>query len=161
MDQDTPPHGGKPPAYLANADIRAMFHWLLDRLDDLSPELRTRSLSRRVDVDNFTPLFKPARPDDDHVLWELMKRCQKDGLIRLQSEKKRRDPRMPPWIGMRIVFHLESEPALRQWLDRPLVTPETWRWQLALKKWAHAFKRVAIYFFFAFFNASMVRHTAS
>jgi hypothetical protein len=132
MAQPTPTDSGAAPAYLQHADIRAMFHWLLDRLDNQAADLRTRSLSRPVNPANFPALFRPARPDDDCVLWELLQRCQRDGLLRIQAEKRRRDPHLPPWTGMRIVFDLESASNLRQWLDRPLITPETRRWRLAL-----------------------------
>lgn len=141
MDKTTPSESVEPPAYLEKPDIRRMFHWLLDRLDNLPPERRARRISRSVNSKHFQTLFEPAEPDDDFVLWELINRCQKEGLIRIKSERKRRDPNLPPWIDMRIEFHIESEPILRQWLNRPAMTPEVKQWLFALKKNEHAFDR--------------------
>jgi hypothetical protein len=138
-DQTKPTDSGAAPAYLQHADIRAMFHWLLDRLDNQAADLRTRTLSRRVNAENFPALFGLARPDDEYVLWQLLQRCQSDGLLRIQADKKRRDPHRSPWEGMRIVFDLESAAHLRQWLDRPLISPETRRWRLALAARVHDF----------------------
>jgi hypothetical protein len=142
MENVFPTACGEPPAYLEHSDLRAMFHWLLDRLDQHAPELRSKTLSRPVNAKHFGTLFAPAAPDDDIVLWELLRRCQRDGLIRIHSERKRRDPNLPGWMGTRIIFELEHEPTLRKWFNRPLVTDEARRWQSAVEKWAHAFKRI-------------------
>jgi hypothetical protein len=82
----------QPPAYLQNSDIRLMFHWFLDRLDNIPAAQRTNRISRVISPKNFRRLFVPDEPDDDEVLWKLILRCQTDGLIRISSDKKRRDP---------------------------------------------------------------------
>lgn len=131
----------QPPAYLQNSDIRMIFHWFLDRLDHIPSAQRTNCISRVVSPKNFRRLFEPDEPDDDEVFWKLILRCQADGLIRISSDKKRRDPGQPPWSGKRIIFRQKSEAPLRQWLNRPIITPDEVKWRRALKAKADAFLR--------------------
>jgi hypothetical protein len=131
----------QPPAYLQNSDIRLMFHWFLDRLDNIPAAQRTNRISRVISPKHFRRLFVPDEPDDDEVLWKLILRCQTDGLIGISSEKKRRDPGQPPWNGRRIIFHQESEASLRRWLNRPVILPDQAKWRRALEANAHAFAR--------------------
>jgi hypothetical protein len=129
-----------PPAYFQNSDIRSLFHWLLDRLDHLPRDQRTNALTRSVSAKNFPVLFRPEAPDDDMVLWGLLQRCARDGLIRIDATRTRRDPHLPPWAHRRIIFRLEHEDNLRLWLNRPEYT-EAGSWWAALDKWGHAFQR--------------------
>jgi hypothetical protein len=131
----------QPPVYLQNSDIRMMFHWFLDRLDDIPAAQRTNRISRVVSPKYFQRLFEPDEPDDDEVFWKLILRCQADGLIRISSDKKRRDPDQPPWSGKRIIFRRKCEASLRKWLNRPVITPDEVKWCRALKAHAAAFVR--------------------
>lgn len=145
MDPARPPTTSDSPAYLNHADIKAMFHWFLDYLDRQPLAERARPISCPVDKKNclfFHTLRNPAQYEDADVLWEMLQRCRKDGLIDI-SGKKRRDPVSAPWSGKRIVFTRddEHEANLRRWLDRPRQTPEQKAWQRALCDNAHAFKR--------------------
>lgn len=137
---------GESPAYLNNTDIKAMFNWLLDHLDRQPLEQRVRPISSPVDKKTllfFRTLHDPTKFEDAEVLWQMLQRCEKDGLIRIRSDRKRRDPTKPPWSCKRIVFALdpEGEADLRRWLNRPKVSPEEKAWQRALFNNAQMFKR--------------------
>lgn len=139
MDSTQSSDTTQPPAYLQNPDIRIMFNRFLDRLDNRPSAQRTNSISRIVSPQHFPRLFEPDEPDDDAVFWQLILRCQADGLITISSVKKRRDPDQPPWGGQRIIFHPKSEEPLRQWLNRPIITPDEEKWHRALEAKADIF----------------------
>lgn len=107
--------------------------WFVDRL---STE-RTQAITRRVKPSTLPALYEFG--EDTRYRWQLLERLASEhGVFEIVYDRKL-TPHQPPYENAQFRLRPESEPLLREWLDRPLIDPIAEAWQQAVVQHASCF----------------------
>ena len=116
------------PAWLEHPSLRRELEKIIGKLNSQPAARRTQSIYVKIGPSTFPPLFSPAEPGDDEILWTAIDKACGHGAFEFRPGKHRASE--PAYVNGRLEFNFNSEEQLRVWLNMP--TPST------MTPWFHA-----------------------
>ncbi len=124
----------RPPWLSEEPELLKLLGTVLDRFDQQPGEARQRQLS--FTAEKYLPSLRRLDAEADQ-LWRFVNDLQHRGVLDIKSGK--RGPYDAEWKGARIAFLIQSEPLLRDWLQRPREEPALRTWRAAVQQYADDF----------------------
>lgn len=115
--------------WMNNSAIQALMGRILDRLDSLGLEDRSRRFTFRLSDKTFPELYLQASPDDSEYLWSLLERMSSTKIVEIELDKRRTASTIARERSPVLVMTPEAEVRFREILGRkPLIDPWSIAW---------------------------------
>lgn len=111
--------------------------WFLDRLDKREGAERERAITRRITKSTLPALYQFDQ--DTRGRWALLQNLSNEHNVFEIRYAKNLAPYHEPYENAQFRLNPQSEPLLREWLDRPKHDPHLLAWQRAVNRHADHF----------------------
>lgn len=117
--------------------LQAWLGWFLDRLDNAREAPRNRAITRRIKKSALPALYEFG--EDTKGRWQLLEKLATEyGIFEIRYAKNLA-PYQEHYENAQFRLNPDSEPLLREWLNRPEQDPHLLAWQAATNQQAKRF----------------------